>query len=136
MKLVHFLIFYHQRLITCQIRLVSVCLKARNQSQQRLKSLFVGAGWVRHQINLPSCFPYVVYLLFLGGGVVTWEHCDLSPRVTEATYFSGGVEGSLIHVSRRLITVTVNIFTSITPHVSSVYEAETPVFIDSGAFSP
>lgn len=68
MKLVHFLIFYHQRLITCQIRLVSVCLKARNQSQQRLKSLFVGADWVRHQINLPSCFPYVVYLLFLGGG--------------------------------------------------------------------
>lgn len=77
-----------------------------------------------------------LFAFFRGGGVVTWEHCDLSPRVTEATYFSGGVEGSLIHVSRRLITVTVNIFTSITPHVSSVYEAETPVFIDSGAFSP
>lgn len=42
--------------------------KGQKVSQQRLKSLFVGADWVRHQINLPSCFPYVVYLLFLGGG--------------------------------------------------------------------
>lgn len=76
----------------------------------------------------PFLLPLCGLFAFFRGGVVTWEHCDLSPCVTEATYFSGGVEGSL--------TVTVNIFTSITPHVSSVHEAETPVFIDSGVFSP
>ena len=67
--------------------LVSMCLEARNRQKSQIGSDADG--------NSPFLLPLCGLFAFWRG-VVTWEHRDLRPHITEATYFSGRVEGSLI----------------------------------------